>query len=144
MQGQPPRPPTRVSGALQARFVPRVSPRVPPKTGVSERVSCPKGCPSGPLGPGSGVSKKCPQSVPDTFLTLRGTLSGHFLDTPEPGAKGLRGHPFTHSLRHPPFSGHPRGHSQDTSGPKGSCSKSGGGGGVAIQKQLIRVKRQAG
>ena len=35
--------------------------------------------------------KKCPESVPrnvrNTFLTLRGTLSGHFLDTPEPGAQ---------------------------------------------------------
>ena len=43
--------------------------------------------------------------------------------------KGPRGHPFEHSLGHPRFRGHPRGHSRDTSGPKGprdSCSRSEG------------------
>ena len=44
------------------------------------------------LGP-SGESKKCPESVPGVsghlFDTL-GTLSGHFLDTPEPGARRAR------------------------------------------------------
>ena len=48
---------------------------------------CPRSVPRGVFGalraPGSGVSKKCPESVPDTL----GTLSGHLLDTPEPGAR---------------------------------------------------------
>ena len=76
LQGlQPPRPATGVSRALRARSVPGVSlgvslgpfaPRVP---------QCPKSVPR--------VSPECQKGVPDTL----GTLSGHFLDTPEPGAR---------------------------------------------------------
>ena len=52
---------------------------------------CPASCLRDPSCPGSGVSKKCPESVPrvsgiPNFDTLW-TLSGHFLDTPEPGAR---------------------------------------------------------
>ena len=98
-----------------------------------------------PLGPevsrecsGSGVAKKCPQNVPqmspeclqsvwDTLLTLL----GHFVDTPEPGARSAletrvhRGR----SLRHHLFQGHSRRHFPGPSGPKGPrepCDSSAG------------------
>ena len=80
---------------------------------------CPSGCLQGPSGPGSGVSKKCPESLPGVSKryprhsgdTL-GTLFGH---SGAPGPEGPRRHR--------------EGHSRDTSGPKGprdSCSRSGG------------------
>ena len=63
-------------------------------------------CPSGSLRVRSGsvrvrphsVSKRCAGHSRDTLGTL---LSGHFLDTSEPGPKGLRRHP----LEHPDFRG---------------------------------------
>ena len=87
---------------------------------------CPGSVPRGVSGalraPGSGVSKKCPQSVPRVSKTCPntpGTLSGHSGDTfwtlRSPGPKGPQRHP--------------EGHSRDTSGPKGprdSCSRPGG------------------
>ena len=74
-------------GPFRPEVSPGVSPRVFPGTGVSpgvfHRVS-----------PGSGVSRKCPKSVPRVSPECRkgvpdtlGTLSGHFLDTPEPRAR---------------------------------------------------------
>ena len=91
-----PRPATGVSRALRARSVPGVSPRVPR-------------CPTSPFAPRSGVSKRCPESVP-TFLTLHaGTLSGHFLDTTKPGA------PSDTPSDTRRFRGHSRGHSGDNS-----------------------------
>ena len=51
------------------------------------------------------MSRECPRSVRDTFLTLRdtpGTLFGH---SGARGAEGNRRHPVGHSLGHPPFSG---------------------------------------
>ena len=50
--------------------------------------------------------------LPDT----PGTLSGHFLDTPEPGAR--RRHSARHSRRHPDFRGHSRRHSWRHFGPE--------------------------
>ena len=89
-------------------------------TKMLTRVATPPACyrslsgPSGPKCPRSvprRVSRECPGHLFDT----PGTLSGHFLDTPEAGARRA---PET-----------PRGTLQDTSGPKGprdSCSRSGG------------------
>ena len=87
---------------------------------------CPGSVPRGVSGalraPGSGVSKKCSQSVPrvspecpDTFLTLRGHSGDTFWTLRSPGPEGPQRHP--------------EGHSRDTSGPKGprdSCSRPGG------------------
>ena len=57
------------------------------------------GCLRGPSG--SGVSKRCSESVPK--------VSGHLFDTPlrSPGPEGPWRHPVGHSLGHPPFSGTP-------------------------------------
>ena len=78
-------------------FGPEASPECPRecprKWGVSEGVS-------------EGVSPECQKGVPDT----PGTLSGHFLDIPEPGARRAPGTP-RHSLGHPPLSGTLSGHS---------------------------------
>ena len=76
--------------------------------------SVPRGVPGALRAPGRSVqkvSRECLQSVQDTFLDTMGTLSGHFLDTPEPGARRVQGHPVGHSLGHPRFRGHPRGYS---------------------------------
>ena len=98
-----PRPAAGVSRALRARSVPGVLPRVSPKTGGCLR-ECPTGCRRGPSGPGprsvQKVSRECPRSVRDTFLTLR----GHSQDT------------FWTLPRTPPVFGDTPG---DTSGPKG-------------------------
>ena len=76
--------------------------------------------PSGPKCPGSvpggvqKVSRECPRSVRDTFLTLRDTLGTLFGALRGPGPEGPHRHP--------------EGHSWDTSGPKGprdSCSRLG-------------------
>ena len=80
---------------------------------------CPSGCLWGPSGPGlrSGqkVSPECPRSVKkvsgDSGDTLE-TLWGHFLDTPEPGARRA---PET-----------PRGTLPGHFGPRDSCSRPGG------------------
>ena len=69
------RPPTGVSRALWARVSPGVSDGVSLKIGVSDGVSG-GGCPEGPSGPAlrsvPKVSRECPRSVQDTFLTLHG------------------------------------------------------------------------
>ena len=65
---RPPRPATRVSRP----FGPEVS------------RECPSGCLWGPSAPGLRSVQKCPESVPAVFGTPVLTLSGHFLDTPEP------------------------------------------------------------
>ena len=100
----PPRPATGVSRALRAQSVPE----------------CPSGCLRRRSGPGlrsvQRVSKECPQSVRDTFLTLRGRSRDTLWTLRSPGPERRRRHP--------------EGHSRDTSGPKGprdSCSRSGGG-----------------
>ena len=85
------RPATGVSRALRARVSWGVSPRVPPRTGMSGGVS-PRGVPFGPrLRSVQKVSRECPRSVWNTFLTLRRHSRGHFLGTPEP--EGPRGTP---------------------------------------------------
>ena len=80
-----------------------------------------RGAPGALRGPGSGVSKKCPESVPGVsgtpFLTLRGHSRDTFWTLRSP-AEGPRGHPVGHSLDTPHFRGHSWGHSGDTSGPK--------------------------
>ena len=80
---------------------------------------CPSGCLGGPSGPGlrsvQKVSPECPESVPGVFGHLfdtLGTLWGHFLDTPEPGARRA---PET-----------PRGTLPGHFGPRDSCSRLGG------------------
>ena len=101
---------------------------------------CPTGCPRGPLGPlGPGVSNKCPRSVKKVSGTLRGHSRDTFWTLRSPGPKGPRGDPVGHSLGHPRFRGHPRGHSRDTLGPKGprdSCSRSGGGCNSSMIRRL--------
>ena len=74
---------------------------------------------------GSGVSKKCPESVsgvsrrcPRHFGDTLGTLVGHS------GARGSKGR--THPVGHPRFRGHSRGHSPGHSGPGNTCSWSAG------------------
>ena len=126
-----PRPATGVSRALQARSVPGVSPRVSPKTG-GVRGSVRRGVSGALRAPGSGVSKKCPESVPGVSKRCPGqsgdtlgTLFGHY------GAQGPKGPGDTPSdtpSDTPGFRGHSRGHSADTSGLKGprdSCSRPG-------------------
>ena len=56
---------------------------VPESGGVGGSVR--RGVPGTLWALGSGVSKKCPESVPGLFDTL-GTLSGHFLATPDSDA----------------------------------------------------------
>ena len=115
------RPATEVSRALRARESRGVSPRVSPKTGVYDGVchgvsprrfgprapECPKSVPR--------VSPECQKSVSDTL----GTLSGHFLDTPEPGARRAPGTPRGTLRRTPPFSGTLSGTLPGTLGPEG-------------------------
>ena len=74
-------PPPACYRSLLGPFEPEVSPRVSPQTGgvgVSDGVSRAPECPI-----------KCPESVPECQKGVPdtpGTLSGRFLDTPEPGA----------------------------------------------------------
>ena len=68
------RPATGVSRALRARSVPE---------SVPENGGCPRECPTGCPKSVPRVSPECPGHLFDT----PGTLSGHFLDTPEPGAR---------------------------------------------------------
>ena len=77
------RPPTGVSRALRARGVPQGVPeRVPENGGVQGSV--PRGVPGALRAPGSGVPKKCPESVP----RVSGKPWGH---SPEhSGQKGPR------------------------------------------------------
>ena len=87
---RPPRPATGVSQALRARSVSGSVPEsVPENRGVSgsasQRVS---------PGPFESRAPECPKSVPRVspeclghLFDTPGTLSGHFLDIPEPGAR---------------------------------------------------------
>ena len=94
-----PRPATGVSRAPSGPKCPRECPQ---KRGVSDRVS--HGVSSGPFGPLAPecpksvprVSRECQKSVPDTPATL----SGHFLDTPELGARRAPtvGHSDAHAV----------------------------------------------
>ena len=72
---QRPRPATGVSRALRPRGVPGVSFGVSLGPFAPLALECPKTVPR--------VSPECQKGVPDT----PGTLSGHFLDSPEPGAR---------------------------------------------------------
>ena len=72
---QPPRPATGVSRALRARSLPGVSFGVSLGPFAPRAPECPKSVPR--------VSPECQKGVPHT----PGTLSGHFSDTPEPGAR---------------------------------------------------------
>ena len=107
----------RSLSGLSGPKCPRSVPESVPENGGCLR-ECPTGCPKSV----PRVSSECQKGVPDTL----GTLWGHFLDTPEPGARRARGHPIGHSLGHPPIFGDTLG---DTSGPKGpgdSCSRPAG------------------
>ena len=87
------RPGTGVSRARRARSVPGVSPRVSPETGGVPR-SVRRGVCGALRAPGSGVSEKCSESVFGVSKRCpghSGTLSGHFLDTPEPGTPPVFG-----------------------------------------------------
>ena len=101
---------------------PRSVPRVSPKTwGV--RGSVRRGV-SGPFGPmGSGVSKKCPESVPGVSKRCPGhcgdSLGTLFVHSGARGPKGPGDTPPDTLSDTPSFRGHSRGHSGDTSGPKG-------------------------
>ena len=112
---------------------PEVSPECPrerpPKNGGCPR-ECPTGCLRGPSGPGlrsvQKVSRECPECQKGVPATP-GTLSGHFLDSPEPGARRAPETPRRTLPRTPPvFRGHSRRHSGDTSGPRDSCSRPAG------------------
>ena len=115
-----PRPATGVPRALRARSVPG---SVPENGGCP--TECPTGCLRGPSGPGlrsvrwQMVSRECPRSVRDTFLTLRGhsrdTFGHSRAQAPGDTPSG------TPSDTPPVFGDTPR----DTLGPKGprdSCS----------------------
>ena len=111
-------PPTRYM-SLSGPSGPGVSPRVSPKTEGFEGVL-------------EGVSKRCSGHSEDTLRTLFGHSGVR-------GPFGRWGHSFGHSLDHPRFRGHRRGHFRDTSGPKGprgSCSRSGGCNPRGIPKSL--------
>ena len=103
-----PRPATGASRALRARSVPECPQECPRKQEVSERVSG-RGVSRALRTPESGVSKKCPESVPGCQKGVHdtpGTLSGHFL-----GHSGARdpkapGDTLSDTLSDPPpFSG---------------------------------------
>ena len=106
-------------------FGPEVSPECPrecpQKPGVSAGVS--DGVSPGPFGlrapecPKSvpRVSPECQKGVPDT----PGTLSGHFLDTPEPGARRAPGTPRRTLPGTPPVFGDTLGHTPGTLRPEG-------------------------
>ena len=90
-----PRPATRVSGR---------GPKCPPGS-VPENGGCPRECPTGCLwgplrAPSSGVSKKVSRECPGHLFDTLGTLSGHFLDTPETPSGGTlpRTRPFSATL----------------------------------------------
>ena len=118
------KPTLRTLRALRARSVPGLFRRVSRKPGVFEGVS--HRVSPGPFRP---QTRKCPKSVPRVspecpghLLDTPGTLSGYFLDTPEPG---VRSTPWDTPSETSGF----RGHSRDTSGPKrpkDSCSRPGG------------------
>ena len=110
------RPATGVSRALRAWVSTGVSPRECRPGGV--RGSVPQGVLSPRLRSVQKVFQECPQSVKKVSWTLRGH-SGHFWDTPEPGFEGPWGGPVGHSLGHPRFWAHSRGHSLWHSSPKG-------------------------
>ena len=101
---------------------PRSVPESVPENGGCPR-ECPTGCPRGPSGPGlrsvQKVSRECPRSVRDTFLTLRGHSRDTFWTLRSPGPEGPRGHPVGHSLGHPPFSGTLSGTLRGHFGPEG-------------------------
>ena len=69
----------------------------------------------GPFGPEVSPESTLGGHSQDTFWTLRSL-----------GPKGPRRHPVGHSLGHPRFQRHSRGHSGDTKGPRESCSRLGG------------------
>ena len=126
-----PRPATGVSRALRARSVPGVSPRVSPKTG-GVRGSVRRGVFGALWAPGSGVSKKCPESVRGVSKRCLGrsgdTLGTLFGHSGAWGPKGPGDAPSDTPSDTPGFWGHSRGHSGDTLGPKGPrdpCSRPG-------------------
>ena len=102
------RAPRPATGVSRARSVPGVSPRVSPKTGCV-RESVRQGVSGALQAPGSGVSKKFPESVPGVSKRCPGhsgdtlgTLFGHsgapetpLSDTPS-DTPGFRGHPRGH------------------------------------------------
>ena len=94
---------------------PRECPR---KRGVPDGVS-PRGVSGAFRALGSGVSKKCPESVP----RVPNRCPEHS------GPEGPQRHLVGHSVGHPRFRGHSRGHSPGHSGPRGPrdpCSWSAG------------------
>ena len=109
-------------GPFGPKVFPGVSPRVSRKRGVSEGVS--DGVSPGPFGP---RAPECPKSVPRVSPECQKGVPGHSGDTlgtpfctlRSPGPEGPRRHPVRHSLGHPPFSGHSRGHSGEHFGPEG-------------------------
>ena len=126
-----PWPATGVSRALRARVFRGMSPRVSPKTG-GVRGSVRRGVSGALRALGSGVFPRVSPECPGHLFDTPGTLSGHFLDTPEPGARragpGDTG-PRRTLPRTPPVFGDTLGDTpRDTSGPKGprdSCSRPG-------------------
>ena len=112
-----PRPATGVSRALRARGVPGSVPESVPEKGGCP-TECPTGCPK-------SVPRVSPECLGHLFVTP-GRLSGHFLDTPEPGARRAPETPRRTLRRTPPVFGDTLGDTpRDTSGPKGprdSCS----------------------
>ena len=105
-----PRPPTGGFGPFGPEVSRGVSDGVSPKIELSERVS--GGVSRGPSGPRAPerpkgvprVSPECPGHLFDT----PGTLSGHLLDTLEPGAWRAPETPLQTLARTPRFSGTPR------------------------------------
>ena len=84
------------------------------------RGSVRRGVPGALWAPGSGVSKKRPESVPGVSkrcLDTPGTLSGHFLDTPEPSAQSTAGTPRRTLPRTPPIFGDTLGDTPDRETP---------------------------
>ena len=114
---QPPRPATGVSRALQARSVPE---GVPENGGVQESVR--RGVSGTLWAPGSGVSRKCPESVPGVSKRCP-EHSGDTLGTPfgHSGARGRKGPGDTPSdtLSDTPVSGTPSGTLSGHFGPEG-------------------------
>ena len=92
----------QVHSSRTKSFLFQLSP--PPKTGGVQG-SIRQGVSGALRAPGSGVSQilKCPESVPRHLFDTLGTLSGHFLDTPEPGARSALQTPRRTFPRTPPF-----------------------------------------
>ena len=106
-------------GLPQGSLGPFVSLGLSGPESVARKPGCPKDSVSRSVsGMSKKVSRECARSVDKLSQTLLGTLSGHLLDTPEPGDT-----PWDTPLDTPVFGDTLGDTPGDTSGPRGPCSR---------------------